>query len=197
MTAALIQPMTSLIGGCRKIWCLNSNACSHDENDVLRYHQGRTSSAWAYGTPATTVDVTPVQFDEQDWTTYSGPMVTIGIDGPEDINIDLGAQQAIEFSNTLASFAAGDVEIGTEVTFTPRRDNGTEMDGTLRLRRAANFTHTWGAGGKWSTTYTVTEIRIINPDNFALGEVATAVHGPDAAVFARYVAAAAVEVSRC
>jgi hypothetical protein len=196
VTATLTRPMTSLIGGCPKIWCLDSNACSQDEPGSLRYHEGRTSSAWAYGTPATTVDVTPLQFDEQDWTTYSGPMVTISIDGPDNISVDFGAEQAVEFSNTLARFAAGDVEIGAAVTFTPLRNNGDRLDGTLRLCRLDDFEFSWGDRADQSCSLSVVEIRIINPDNFDPGEVTTAIHGPDAAGFARYVVAAAVEVSQ-
>jgi hypothetical protein len=191
MTATLLERPT-LTAGCSKRWCLASCGCAQDDNhsDDLKLHKGRPSSIHAFG--GATVDAEPTEFTEQDGTTtYSGPLVTVNVD---DCDVDLSVAHALDFAATLATYAAGDVAVGSEITFYGTCTPGELSDAALTLRRLEDETLEYGDGAPRYMTFGVVELVATNPDGNPT-KCSASTDAPSAAGFARYVAAVAVEVS--
>jgi hypothetical protein len=195
MTATLIAApgVPPLIGACLQSWCIASAGCYENEPGSLRYHKGRESSVRALG--AAMIDVAPLQFDNQDNTPYSGPLVNIHLDGDEEIDLDFSVATGVAFAETLARFAGCEVPVGSEATFAGQHGPMEEC-GSITLRRIEDMTFgPVGSGADHMLTLAGIELTIHNPDcDPASFTVRT--DGGEAATFARYVVAAAVEVAR-
>ncbi len=192
MTAATATRLT-LLGNCYKTWCLGAYGCTKEDPGSLRLHEGRSSSV--RGTFDATLWVSPLEFDEQDGTPYSGPLIQITVDENARNVVELTPDAACDFAAALAEFAAGHVPVGETASFAGSCTADKPAGTTLTLRRLDDVTFEYGDVGPRYMTFGAVELAFNCPDDDPI-HASIGLDAPTAAAFARFVTAVACEVTQ-
>jgi hypothetical protein len=195
MSATMTMPATSpLISGCLKPWCVASYGCTrpHAAGDV-RLHQGRFSTIAAVH--GYNVDLYPIEFDNPDGTACSGPLVGLTMSTKNQICVEMSVATALQFSESLAAFAAGEVPVGSTASFHGKGCDEEPLDAAVTIERLDDVVFEYGSAGPRYMSFGAVKVVLRDPDQCEAEDQA-GLSAPDAAALARYVAAVAVEVTR-